>query len=478
MRYTGNQILEKAEILDAGSEGMAIAKVDDMVVFVPFVVPGDIVDIRIIRKKKSYAEGRAVFFHHYSERRTEPWCRNFGTCGGCRWQNMKYEDQLYFKQKQVSDNLIRIGKLVHPAIMCILPSPSITHYRNKLDFTFSNHRWLTDDDVTGEGKVADTNAVGFHVPGFWDKVGDLQECFHMPEPSNALRNAAREYALQNGLSFYDARKHTGFLRNLIVRITRNGGIMVILVVSGGKDEGLFPMLDYLAEQFTYLTSLYYIVNDKQNDTISDLDLHLYKGEPYITEEMAPFREGGKVVKFRIGPASFFQTNPAQAENLYRMAADFAGLHDDATVYDLYTGAGTIANYVAPYVKKVVGIESVAAAVEDAEANSALNGITNTVFFAGETEKILSPEFFQGQGRPDIVITDPPRSGMHEKVVKAILEAAPRRVVYVSCNPATQARDIAWMSEQYEFVHCRPVDMFPHTQHVENVALLQRRDQTV
>lgn len=387
---------------------------------------------------------------------------------------MRYEDQLFFKQKQVSDSLSRIGKLTAPLILPILPSTFVTYYRNKLDYTFSNHRWLTDEDMKAPGGVPHTNALGFHIPQFWDKVVDIQTCFHQPAPSNDIRNATRDHALKNGLSFYDARKHTGFLRNLIIRNTRSGEVMVILAASEMKEGLLFPLLDHLTEHFPEITSMYYVINGKQNDTLTDLEFILYKGEPYITEKMAPFREGQKEMLFRIGPVSFFQTNPSQAENLYRLTAEFAGFHGQETVYDLYTGTGTIANYIAPYVQKVVGIESVPEAILDAERNAAFNGITNTIFFTGESERILTPEFFAGQGKPDVIITDPPRSGMHEKVVKAILEAAPERVVYVSCNPATQARDIALMSAGYEFIQCRPVDMFPHTQHVENIALLKRR----
>jgi 23S rRNA (uracil1939-C5)-methyltransferase len=473
----GPLILEKVEIVDAGSEGMAVGKSGEMVVFVPFAVPGDIVDVRIVKKRKRYAEGRIIRVHQYSDKRTDAFCSHFGTCGGCRWQNMRYEEQLFYKRKQVYDNLIRIGKVNNPEILPILPSPTTTHYRNKLEYTFSNHRWLTDEDKKGESLLPHTNALGFHIPQFWDKVVDIQQCFHQSDPSNAIRDAARDYALDNGLTFYDARRWDGFLRNLIIRNTRAGGLMVILVVKDPDEELLVPMLDHLSSRFPAITSLYYVVNGKQNDTLSDLEFQLYNGEPYITETMAPFRERGKEITFRIGPSSFFQTNPAQAENLYRLTAEYAGLTGEEIVYDLYTGAGAIACYTASYAGKVVGIESAAAAIRDAETNAGINGFTNTIFFAGEAEKILTPEFFAGQGKPEVIITDPPRSGMHEKVVRAILAAAPARLVYVSCNPATQARDIALLSEDYCFAGCTPVDMFPHTQHVENVALLKRKDQT-
>lgn len=467
-------IFEKVEIIDAGAEGMAIGKINDKVVFVPFVVPGDVVDVQITRKKKRYLEGKAVRFHQYSAKRTDPHCSHFGLCGGCRWQGMKYEEQLFYKQKQVFDSLTRIGKIESPHILPIIPSQKTKYYRNKLDFTFSNHRWLTDEDRLAEPGTTDTNALGFHVPQFFDKVVDIIECFHMQDPVNAIRLAARKYAVDHALTFYDVRTWQGFLRNLIIRNTEAGGLMVILVVRS-REEQLLPMLEHLSVNFPAITSLYYVINPKQNDTIYDLEFNLFAGDPYITEKMPPFLAGEKEIEFRIGPASFFQTNSLQAMTLYKTAATLAGFKGDELVYDLYTGTGTIANYIAPYVRKVIGIESVAAAIADAEINSTINNISNTSFFTGETEKLLTPEFIAAQGRPDVIITDPPRNGMHEKVVKAILAASPGRVVYVSCNPATQARDIALMDEQYRLETCQPVDMFPHTQHVENIALLKLRD---
>jgi 23S rRNA (uracil1939-C5)-methyltransferase len=466
-------IIENVEIIDAGAEGMAVGKIDEKIIFIPFVVPGDVVDVQITRKKKKYLEGKAVHFHQYSSKRIEPHCSHFGLCGGCRWQGMKYEEQLYYKQKQVFESLTRIGKLENPVILPILPSPRTRYYRNKLDYTFSNHRWLTEEDRNVEAGIVSTNALGFHIPQFYDKVVDITECFHMKDPSNAIRNEARKYALDHELSFYDVRTWQGFLRNLIIRNTEAGGLMVILVVRTADDE-LMPMLDHLASRFPEISSFYYVINPKQNDTIYDLEFNLFKGEPYITEKMPPFRPGGKEIEFRIGPASFFQTNSFQAINLYRIAAELAMFKGDELVYDLYTGTGTIANYIAPYVKKVVGIESVIAAIADAQVNSRINGIFNSAFFAGETEKILTPEFISIQGKPDIIITDPPRNGMHEKVVRAIMDVSPARVVYVSCNPATQARDIALMNDRYHLDTCQPVDMFPHTQHVENIALLKLR----
>jgi 23S rRNA (uracil1939-C5)-methyltransferase len=369
--------------------------------------------------------------------------------------------------------LTRIGKIENPVILPILPSASTRYYRNKLDFTFSNHRWLTDEDRNTENRAGNTNALGFHVPQFFDKVVDIHECFHMKDPANAIRNAARKYAMDHDLTFYDVRTWNGFLRNLILRNTEAGGLMAILVVKSREDH-LIPMLEHLAGQFPEITSFYYVINPKQNDTIYDLEFNLFKGDPYITEKMPPFKPGGRELEFRIGPASFFQTNSLQAIQLYRIAAEFAGFSGGELVYDLYTGTGTIANYVAPYVRKVVGIESVAAAIRDAEINSSINGISNTLFFAGETEKILTPEFIAAQGTPDIIITDPPRNGMHEKVVRTILEVQPEKIVYVSCNPATQARDINLMCNHYNLEKSQPVDMFPHTQHVENISLLTRK----
>ncbi len=467
-------IYENVEIIDAGAEGMAVGKINDKVVFVPFVVPGDVIDVQITRKKKKFLEGKAVHFHHYSPKRVEPHCSHFGLCGGCRWQGMKYEEQLYYKQKQVYESLTRIGRLENPVISPILPSPKTRYYRNKLDYTFSNHRWLTDEDRNVEPGTANTNALGFHVPQFFDKVVDILECFHMKDPSNAIRTEARKYAMEHHLTFYDVRTWQGFLRNLIIRNTEAGGLMVILVVRSMEDH-LVPMLEHLSGLFPEITSFFYVINPKQNDTIYDLEFHLFKGEPYITERMPAFKPGGKEVEFRIGPASFFQTNSFQAINLYKITAELAMFKGDELVYDLYTGTGTIANFVAPYVKKVVGIESVAAAIADAEINSAINKIPNTIFFTGEAEKILTPEFIAGQGKPQIIITDPPRNGMHERVVRTIMDVGPEKIVYVSCNPATQARDIALLTEQYLLETCQPVDMFPHTQHVENIALLIRRD---
>ncbi len=467
-------IFEQVEIIDAGAEGMAVGRIGEKIVFVPFVVPGDIVDVQVTRKKKRYLEGKAVRFHRYSEKRTEPHCRHFGLCGGCRWQGMKYEEQLHYKQKQVTDSLVRIGKLTDPVVHPILPSADTRYYRNKLDFTFSVHRWLTDGDRREGDSRADTRAVGFHVPQFFDKVVDIDECFHMKEPANAIRNEARRYAIEKGLEFYDVRTWKGFLRNLILRNTEAGGLMVILVVRQDT-PALYEMLDHLAASFPEITSLYYVINTKQNDSLYDLDFKLHKGDAYLTERMPCFLPGGKEIEFRIGPLSFFQTNSRQAVNLYRIAAEQAAFSGHETVYDLYTGTGTIACYVAPMAGRVIGIESVPQAVEDARVNACINGFENIRFYPGEAEKVLTPDFIRDHGHPDVLITDPPRNGMHEKVVKTILETAPERIVYVSCNPATQARDIGWLSSRYILTGSRPVDMFPHTHHVENIATLILRD---
>jgi 23S rRNA (uracil1939-C5)-methyltransferase len=467
-----NRIYENVEITDAGSEGKAIARIGNLVVFVPFVVPGDVADIQIIKKKKSYLEGRAIRFHKYAENRAEPFCSHFGTCGGCRWQNMRYEDQLYYKQKQVTDNLIRIAKIENPKILPILPSENTIYYRNKLEYTFSNRRWLTGDDLNIESSQRDQNALGFHIPLLFDKILNIDHCYLQQDPSNAIRLEAKRYAVENHLSFYDARTWQGFLRNLIIRNSSSGDLMVIFIFRNDEQKVIQALLDHFKRKFPEITSLFYVINPKKNDVISDLQAHLYHGEPYITEKMNAFNSA-KELKFRIGPVSFFQTNSAQAKHLYRIAAEFAGFNGTETVYDLYTGTGTIANYIAGSVGKVIGIESVADAVKDAEENSRLNGITNTAFFAGEAEKILTDEFVERRGKPDVIITDPPRSGMHGKVVNAMLKIAPEKIIYISCNPATQARDICLMKEQYYLAKCQPVDMFPHTQHLENVALLVR-----
>lgn len=458
-------MLEKIEIIDAGAEGNAIARHNDMVIFVPFVVPGDVCDIRIVSRKRRFFEGRAIRFHRYSPLRVEAVCSHFGLCGGCRWQGMAYADQLRYKQKQVSDSFSRIGHLEYPEIRPILASGSTEQYRNKLEYTFSPHRWLTQAEMNPDNVRPDMNALGFHIPGMFDKILDIEKCYLQPEPTNVIRLALKKFAIENQLSFYDIRKFEGDLRNLIVRNSNTGDLMIIMVF-GTDDAGIVEMvMHFLNNEFPQISSLYYVINQKHNDTIGDLDPVLYSGKAFMTEQMED-------LKFNIGPLSFFQTNSAQAVRLYEVARSFADLTGKELVYDLYTGTGTIANFVARQARQVIGIEYVEAAVRDAENNSRINGIHNTSFLAGDMVKVLTPEFIETTGKPDVIITDPPRAGMHEKVVKRMLEAEPARIVYVSCNPATQARDLVILSEKYSITAVQPVDMFPHTHHVENVVRLE------
>lgn len=460
-------LLKNIRITDIGAEGNALARVDNLVVFVPMLIPGDVVDIQVIRKRKKYLEGKVIRFHEYSPDRIKPRCRHFGVCGGCKWQHLPYELQLKFKEKQVRDNLTRIGKIELPAINPIIGSAEDYLYRNKLEYTFSNKRWLTKEEVDSEAVFEDEGALGFHIPGLFDKVLDITECHLQPEPSNSIRNAVKKFALDNSLDFYDLREQKGFLRNIIIRNSLDGSVMVIVIFfydDAGKRELL---LNYLHSQFPQITSLMYIINTKKNDSLGDQAPLLYKGVDHLVEEM----DG---LSFRIGPKSFYQTNTRQALVLYRTARSLAGLTGKENVYDLYTGTGTIANYVAASCLKVTGIEYAEEAVKDARINSELNKISNTSFFAGDTKDLLNEQFFKVNGRPDVIITDPPRAGMHEDVVKAISEAAPEKIVYISCNPATQARDILLLSERYKVEKVQPVDMFPHTHHVENVVLLIRK----
>lgn len=465
----GPFIIENIEILDAGAEGKAIARYNDMVVFVPFVVPGDICDLRIVSKKRRFYEGRAIKFHHLSEQRVEPVCAHFGTCGGCKWQNMDYARQLFYKQKQVTDNFSRIGHLEFPEVLPIVASEVTEFYRNKLEYTFSTHRWLSADEMDIAPEERDMDALGFHIPGMFDRVLDIEKCWLQPEPTNEIRLGLKAFVKTAGFSFYDIRRFTGDLRNLIIRNSNTGDLMAIVVFGTDDLTVIEPVMQFMKDSFEQITSLFYVVNQKKNDAISDLEPVLYSGEAYITEQMED-------LKFRVGPLSFYQTNAQQAYKLYCIAREFAGLTGKETVYDLYTGTGTIANFIAHQAGKVIGIEYVEAAVEDARLNSALNGIQNTGFYAGDMAKILTPEFFDIHGRPDVVITDPPRAGMHEKVIKSLIEARPQRIVYVSCNPATQARDLSLLAEYYTIDVVQPVDMFPHTQHVENVCQLTLRNE--
>lgn len=462
-------LLEQVTITDVAAEGKALARVNDMVVFVPYVVPGDVVDLQVKRKKHSYAEAVAVKFHEYSPLRSEPFCKHFGVCGGCKWQCLKYEEQLRYKQKQVTDNLTRIGKIELPEISPILGSEQTREYRNKLEFTFSNKRWLTQEEVEQDVKYDQMNALGFHIPGAFDKVLAIDECHLMDDICNRIRNGVRDYAYEHGYTFFDLRSQEGMLRNMMIRVVDDGsGLMVVMqfkIVDPAEEALMKQLLQYMADTWPEITSLMYVINNKCNDTIGDLPVHTFKGDDHIIEQM----EG---LKFKVGPKSFYQTNSRQAYNLYKVAREFAGLTGNELVYDLYTGTGTIANFVSRQARQVIGIEYVPEAIEDAKVNSAINGIDNTLFFAGDMKDILNQEFINQYGRPDVIITDPPRAGMHGDVIDTILFAEPKRIVYVSCNPATQARDLSLLDVKYRVARVQPVDMFPHTHHVENVVLLE------
>lgn len=463
-------LLEKVTITDVAAEGKAVAKVNELVIFVPYVVPGDVVDLQVKRKKNHYAEAVAVKFHEKSPLRTEPFCSHFGVCGGCKWQCLSYEEQLKYKQKQVFDNLTRIGKVELPEFRSILGSEKTRFYRNKLEFTFSNKRWLTEEEVKQDVKYDQMNAVGFHIPGAFDKVLAIDKCWLQDDISNQIRNAVRDYAYAHNFPFFNLRTQEGLLRNIMIRTSSTGELMVVLQCKVTDDEGRRKMeeiLQFMADSFPQITSLMYVINNKCNDTIGDLDVEVFKGNDHIFEEM----EG---LHFKVGPKSFYQTNSEQAYNLYKVAREFAGLTGNELVYDLYTGTGTIANFVARQARKVVGIEYVPEAIEDAKVNSALNGIDNTLFYAGDMKDILTNDFIAEHGRPDVIITDPPRAGMHNDVIDVILAAEPKRIVYVSCNPATQARDLQLLDGKYKVTAVQPVDMFPHTHHVENVVQLERR----
>ncbi len=459
-------LLEKVLITDVAAEGKALARVNDLVVFVPYVVPGDVVDLQVRRKKHNYAEAEAVKFHEYSEKRAVPFCEHYGVCGGCVWQILPYSEQLKYKQKQVVDALTRIGHVELPEITPIIGSEKTQCYRNKLEFTFSNKRWLTREEVAS-GVDFERNAVGFHITGAFDKVLPIEKCWLQDDICNQIRNAIRDYALEHGYTFIDLRQHTGMMRNLVIRTASTGELMVIVVarVEGAEErEKFLALMEYVKQTFPQITSLQYVINNKVNDSIGDLDVELYSGRDHIFEEM----EG---LRFKIGPKSFYQTNSEQAYQLYKVARGFAQLSGNELVYDLYTGTGTIANFVSRQARQVIGIEYVPEAIEDAKVNSAVNGIENTLFYAGDMKDILTDDFIAEHGRPDVIITDPPRAGMHPDVINVILNAAPQRIVYVSCNPATQARDLQLLDVKYKVEAVQPVDMFPQTHHVENVVLL-------
>ena len=460
-------IIENVEIVDVAAEGKSIAKIDDMVVFIPYGAPGDIVDIKLDKKKKSFAEAHIERMVRPSEIRIEPFCEHFGVCGGCKWQHLPYDFQLKFKRRQVVDALQRIAKVEIPEIPTTIGSDNTTCYRNKLEYTFSNKSWLTFEQMKSGEEFPDRNAVGFHIPGAFDKVLNINKCWLQDNISNEIRLFIRDYALSKGYTFYDLKNQQGLMRTIMVRIASTCEIMLIVVFGEDNPEAVNDVMEAIKEKFPQITSLLYVINLKVNDTIGDQEVITYSGKPYIEEEM----EG---LKFRIGPKSFYQTNSHQAYKLYSKTREFAHLTGNELVYDLYTGTGTIANFVARQCRKVVGVEYVPEAIDDARLNSQVNGIDNTLFYAGDMKDILTDSFVAEHGVPDVMIIDPPRAGMHEDVVKVILNAAPKRIVYVSCNPATQARDVALLDCKYKITDIQPVDMFPHTHHVENIIAMNLR----
>lgn len=467
-KNTDKVVFHQIQVLDAGAKGVSVAKAPDgKVIFIPNVVPGDVVDVQTFKKRKAYYEGKAIKFHELSEHRVDPVCEHFGVCGGCKWQNMKYSQQLYYKQNEVKNHLQRIGKIDLPEFEDILGSEKQFFYRNKMEFSFSNSRWLTEKEIGSTEDLGNRNALGFHIPKMWDKILDITKCHLQEDPSNAIRNEIRAFANENNLTFFNPREHSGLLRTFMIRTASTGEIMVLIQFFENDEAGRELILDHLYEKFPQITSLQYVVNSKQNDTIYDQDIKLYKGRDYILEEM----EG---LKFSINAKSFYQTNSDQAYELYKITRDFAGLSGNETVYDLYTGTGTIAQFVSRKAKKVIGVESVPEAILDAKANAERNNITNCEFFVGDMKVVFNEAFIAQNGKPDVIITDPPRDGMHKDVIEQILKIAPKKIVYVSCNSATQARDLALMDEKYKVTRVRPVDMFPQTHHVENVVLLELR----
>lgn len=459
--------IENLEIVDIAAEGKAIGRYNDVIVFVPQVIPGDVVNVQVNKMRKNYMEGFVTKLVTPSPNRITATCEHFGVCGGCKWQHLPYHLQLEYKHKQVVDQLTRIGKVHIPEISPILGSEKIFEYRNKLEYTFSSKRWITIEEVQAGAEIHQPNALGFHIPGMFDKVLDITKCHLQAEPSNAIRLAVRDFTINNGFEFFDIRNQVGLMRNLIIRTASTGEVMVIVVFYYEDVEKRTALLNHIKESFPQITSLQYIINTKGNDSITDQEVICFAGKDHIIEEM----EG---LKFKVGPKSFYQTNSEQAYQLYKITRDFAGLTGSEVVYDLYTGTGTIANFVASKSKKVVGVEYVPEAIEDAKVNSEINGITNTTFYAGDMKDVLNDKFIAENGKPDVIILDPPRAGIHEDVANTILRAKPNRIVYVSCNPATQARDLALLGEAYEVIRVQPVDMFPHTHHVENVVLLDRK----
>ena len=467
-KITNKIVFDHIKVLDAGAKGVSVAKAPDgKVIFIPNVVPGDVVDIQTLKKRKAYYEGKAVKFHEFSKHRIEPICEHFGVCGGCKWQNMNYSQQLFYKQNEVKNHLQRIGKIELPEFEPIFGSEKQFFYRNKMEFGFSNSRWLTQDEIESQDDLGNRNALGFHIPKMWDKILDINKCHLQEDPSNAIRNEIRDFANINNLTFFNPRGHEGLLRTLMLRTASTGEIMVLIQFFEDDKQNRELLLDHLHEKFPQITSLQYVINNKANDTLYDTNIKLYKGRDYILEEM----EG---LKFSINAKSFYQTNSDQAYELYKITRDFAGLTGNEIVYDLYTGTGTIAQFVSKNAKKVIGVESVPEAIEDAKANAKRNEITNCEFFVGDMKVVFNEAFIAQHGKPDVIITDPPRDGMHKDVVEQLLKIEAQKIVYVSCNSATQARDLALMDEKYKVTRVRPVDMFPQTHHVENVVLLERR----
>lgn len=458
-------IYRDIKIEGVAAEGKAITRIEDIVVFVPYCVPGDVVDLQVTKKKHSFMEARVIEYKSLSELRCNPVCKHYGTCGGCKWQILPYPEQLRYKQQQVVDNLTRIGKVQLPEIRPIIGSEKVYHYRNKLEFTFADHQWLTTEEM--KAGVPFQPGLGFHMPNCFDKVMQVDECHLMDPLNDAIRNGVYRFAVEHGMTFYNEHSHSGQLRNLMIRNNEQGEYMVVVVFGDELTKEGEGLLQYLRDEFKQIISLQYVINEKFNDTIGDLEVHVFYGQEAIIEQM----EG---LRFKVGPKSFYQTNTEQAYELYKVVREFAGLTGKELVFDLYTGTGTIANFVAKKAKQVIGIEYVPEAIEDAKLNAAFNGLTNTLFFAGDMKDILTQAFVNEYGKPDVIITDPPRAGMHEDVINTILFAAPERIVYVSCNPATQARDLNLLDGAYEVVAVQPVDMFPHTQHVENVVLLKKR----
>lgn len=457
----------EVEVIDAGAKGKSVAKAPDgKIIFLNNAVPGDVVDIQTFKKRKGYYEGKAIHFHKYSEHRETPACVHFGTCGGCKWQHMKYDQQLFFKQKEVTNNLVRIGKVELPEVTPILGCDTPYFYRNKMEFSFSNNRWLSLEEINANATIDNRNALGFHIPGMWDKILDIDKCWLQADPSNDIRNRLKAYAIEQQIPFFDPKQQSGVLRTLMIRTTSTGEIMVVVQFFAATKEQIESILQFLKETFPQITSLQYVINAKGNDTIYDQDVICYHGQNFIVEEMED-------LQFKINAKSFYQTNSKQAYNLYKITRDFANLSGNELVYDLYTGTGTIAQFVAKKAKKVIGVEAVPDAIKAAKDNAKHNKIDNTDFFVGDMKSVFNSEFITTHGQPDVIITDPPRDGMHKDVVQQILNILPEKIVYVSCNSATQARDLAMMDLDYKITKTQAVDMFPQTHHVENVVLLEK-----